>query len=91
MNISLNESDLQPLVEAVIAITLRKVEDERRQVGQKLAYSESEAAALLSVKTHVLRDARLRGEIAGFRLGKGIRYARDELLRYLRKHQNFDR
>ena len=91
VNISLNESDLQPLVEAVVALTLNKLEDERRQIGDKLAYSEPEAAALLSVKPHVLRDARLRGEIEGFKLGKGMRYARDELLRFLRKHQTFDR
>lgn len=91
VNISLNESDLQPLVEAVVALTLNKLEDERRRIGDKLAYSEPEAAALLSVKPHVLRDARLRGEIEGFKLGKGMRYARDELLRFLRRHQTFDR
>jgi Helix-turn-helix domain len=91
VNISLSESDLQPLVEAVVALTLNKLGDERRQIGDKLAYSEPEAAALLSVRPHVLRDARLRGEIAGFKLGKGIRYAREELLRFLRKHQDFDR
>ena len=91
MNISLNESDLQPLVEAVVALTLNKLEDERQRIGDKLAYSEPEAAALLSVKPHVLRDARLRGEIEGFKLGKGMRYARDELLRFLRHHHTFDR
>jgi len=91
VNISLSESDLRPLVESVIAFALEKLEDERRQLGEKLAHSEPDAAALLSVKPHVLRDARLRGEIAGFRLGKGIRYARDELLRFLHRQEDPDR
>jgi hypothetical protein len=88
VNISFSESDLRPLVEAVVATTLERLGDERQRIGNKLAYSEPEAAALLSVKPYVLRDARLRGEIAGFRIGKGIRYEREELLRYLRRQRD---
>lgn len=89
VNISLSENDLRPLVETVVTLALEKFKEEERQMGERLAFSESEAAALLSVQRHVLRDARLRGEIAGFKLGKGIRYARDELLRFLRE-RTFD-
>lgn len=88
MNISFSETDLRPLVEAVVTATLERLGDERQRIGDKLAYSEPEAAALLSVKPYVLRDARLRGEIAGFRIGKGIRYERDELLRFLRRQRD---
>lgn len=87
MNISFSETDLRPLVEVVVAATLERLGDERQRIGDRLAYSEPEAAALLSVRPHVLRDARLRGEIAGFRIGKGIRYERDELLRFLRRQK----
>jgi hypothetical protein len=88
VKISFSEADLRPLVEAVVAATLEKLAEERQRIGEKLAYSEPEAAALLSVKPYVLRDARLRGEISGFRIGKGIRYERDELLRFLRRQRD---
>jgi hypothetical protein len=87
VNISFSESDLRSLVEAVVAATVERLDGERRRIGDKLAYSEPEAAALLSVKPYVLRDARLRGEIVGFRIGKGVRYEREELLRFLRRQR----
>lgn len=85
MNIFLSEAELRPLIQQVVTAALEQLDVQRQQFGTKLAYSEPEAAALLSIKPHVLRDARLRGELAGSRVGKSIRYERDEILRYLHK------
>lgn len=52
----------------------------------RLAYTEPEAAQLLGVRSHVLRDARLRGELTGRRAGKRVIYDRRELLRWLAAH-----
>jgi excisionase family DNA binding protein len=52
-------------------------------MDDRLAYAEKDAAALLGVPRHVLRDARLRGEVRAVKLGKSWRYSRANLLRYL--------
>lgn len=87
MNISFNQSDLVPLVEAIVAATLQRLEADRQKVSGRLAYTEPEAASILSLRRHVLRDARLRGEIAGSRVGKRILYEHEELLRFLRRRR----
>ncbi len=88
MHLSLDETDLQPLIETIVDAAVTRLAGEQRTLGDKLAFSEAEAAALLSVRPHVLRDARLRGELKGSRVGKSIRYERDELLRFLRRRRN---
>ena len=49
--------------------------------------AEPEAAAMFGMKPYVLRDARLRGEISGSKIGKRIFYSRDELLKLLARNQ----
>ena len=88
MNVTFDQSDLRPLIELVVATTLERLEADRQKAGKRLAYSEPEAAALLGVRPHVLRDARLRGELAGSRVGKRILYEHGELLRFLQKRRN---
>ncbi|HEX3658217.1 MAG TPA: helix-turn-helix domain-containing protein [Pirellulales bacterium] len=83
MRIELDDTVLTQLIELVVVATLERVEQQRRHHGDRLAYTEPEAAALVGVKPHVLRDARLRGELSGKRVGKRTVYSRDELLRYL--------
>lgn len=46
-------------------------------------FRNAEAAAAIGVRPHVLRDARLRGQIQGRKVGKKTVYARDELLKFL--------
>jgi hypothetical protein len=65
----------------VLLARLKAAED--RLPADRLAYSEAEAADLLGVERHVLRDARLRGEIVAIRIGKEYRYAREVLLNFL--------
>lgn len=83
MNITFNPTDLQPLVEQVVTEVLRQREADEAKFGNRLAYPEPEAAALIGVAPHVLRDARRRGEIHARLCGKRYLYPRAELLRYL--------
>lgn len=87
MQILFNSGDLAPLIESVVAATVDRLEGDRAKAISKLAYTEPEAAALLSIRPHVLRDARLRGEIVGARIGKRILYERDALLEFLRRRR----
>ena len=83
-----DDAVLRPLIERVVGAVLDRLESQREAIGERIAYSEAEAAALLGVQRHVLRDARLRGELSGSRVGKGIRYEREELLRFLRSRRD---
>ena len=84
MNITFDQDDLRPLVQAIVDETIEALEQaEAKLPANRLAYPEPEAAALLGVATHALRDARLRGEINATRLGKRMLYQRTELLTFL--------
>src|SRR5262249_14428302 len=82
--LQLNPAALKPIIESVVAEVLAQLETERAKVGAKLAYPEAEAARLLSLNPHQLRDCRLRGEIAAsVGPGRKILYTRDALVGYL--------
>lgn len=84
MNLSLDQAELRPLVAAVVAEVLDAVNGANVTLGgDRLAYSEAEAAALLGCRPHVLRDARLRGEIISTKIGGRIGYEKTELEKYL--------
>jgi hypothetical protein len=52
--------------------------------GERLAYSEPEAARMLGLEEHVLRDERRRGRISASKIvGRRIRYTREDLTDYL--------
>ncbi len=74
---------LEPIIRAVVVATLAELQADDTKLDGRLAYPEAEAAALLGIRPHVLRDARLRGEISGRLAGKKIIYARSELLWFL--------
>lgn len=74
--------DIKPIVIAAVTETLAKRSDGVLPT-ERLAFPEAEAAALCGVAKHVLRDARLRGEVTGRLLGKKMIYERGELLRFL--------
>ena len=88
MKITFDEAEMGPLIERVVAETVQRIEAQRAKFADRLAYPEPEAAALLGVKPHVLRDARLRGEVRAARLGKRLLYAREELLKFLARSSN---
>ena len=79
--------DLRPLISAVVGEVLDRTRDDQLRLGQRIAFTEAEAASLLGVPRHTLRDCRLRGEISGSLVGKRIVYTRDDLLTFLRGRQ----
>lgn len=81
MTLSFDEETIRrlvaPIVVEVVAKIGGKLDDDR------LAYTEPEAARLLGISATQLRDARLRGEIVGTKVGGRNGYERSELIAYL--------
>jgi hypothetical protein len=87
MRLQFDDADLEPLVAKVVAKVLAERDADTGRLGGRLAFSEAEAAALLGVKPHVLRDCRLRGEIVGSKIGKKVMYERTQLLELLERNR----
>lgn len=88
LNVILDADALRPIIEATIAETLARLRDDEAHIGDKLAFSEEESARLIGIESHVLRDARLRGDISASRIaGRRIRYLRQDLLNYLARNR----
>jgi hypothetical protein len=85
LNITLDPDALRPLVQTVVEEVLSQLEQARAALpADRLAFSEPEAAALLGLRPHQLRDERLRHRIAASTgPGQKILYTRDDLLAYL--------
>jgi hypothetical protein len=75
--------NLEPLIKATVVAVIDEIRANEATLGDRLAYPEAEAAALLGIARHVLRDARLRGEIVGHTVGRKILYSRASLLKLL--------
>ncbi len=90
LSLNLDLDALKPLIAAVVTATLDAREAGQAQVGEpgRLAYGEAEAARLLGLHTHQLRDMRLRGEIACSRIvGNRVAYQRSDLVKYLEERR----
>jgi hypothetical protein len=88
MELRLTPTELEPIVRKVVAEAIVELERQRATVGNRLAYTEPEAADLLGLRPHQLRDERLRGRIEHTRVvGGRVRYTRDHLLRYLMREE----
>jgi hypothetical protein len=84
LNLQLDSEALRPLIEAVVAEAVARLETERAKLDGKLCYSEPEAARLLGLASHQLRDERLRGRISASQVvGRRIRYLHADLMDYL--------
>jgi hypothetical protein len=84
LNLQLDFEALKPLIDQVVTETLARLETVRATLECKLAYSEPEAARLLGLEPHQLRDERRRGRIKASQIvGKRIRYTRENLMGYL--------
>jgi hypothetical protein len=80
VNLSIDPEALRPLIAEVVAQTLAALDADRG----RLAYSEAEAARMLGLNPHQLRDERLRGRITATQIvGKRIRYTKADLQAYL--------
>jgi hypothetical protein len=84
LSLSIDAEALRPLVRVAVEEALAAVEAARSNLPDKLAFGEAEAARLLSLHQHQLRDERLRGRIgASVGPGRKILYSREQLLAYL--------
>jgi hypothetical protein len=85
INLDLDPATLEPLIRRVVEETFARLESERARLDNgKLAYPEAEAAALLSLAPHQLRDERRRGRIkASIGPGRKVLYTRQQLIDYL--------
>ncbi len=78
--------DLRPLIDAIVQSTVATLQADDAKLGDggRLGFSEPEAASLLGIARHRLRDARLRGEIKARLVGKSYLYSRQSLVGFLR-------
>jgi hypothetical protein len=80
VQLQLSSDDLRPIVAVVVQEMLTTAAAIK---PDRIGYSEREAAELIGLPRHVLRDCRLRGEIHARKVGKQFIYAADELRRWL--------
>lgn len=83
----IDSNDLRPLIAIVVAETFAQLEIGRQKLGGRIAYTEPEAAAMLGIQRHALRDARLRGEVQASRVGKRVIYSHAQLLNLLEQNR----
>jgi hypothetical protein len=84
LTLQLGVEALAPMVRQVVAETLARLEETRHVPPERLAFPEAEAAALLGLHPHQLRDERLRGRVQASRgPGGKILYRRADLMDYL--------
>lgn len=80
-------AELEPVIRAAVVAVLDELRHSELARSEQLAFPEAQAAAMLGIAKHALRDCRLRGEIEGVRLGKRVAYTREALLRFLEKQR----
>lgn len=84
LSLQFDADAIRPLVQQIVAEVLGQVAADQAKLGGRLAYSEAEAAQLLSLHSHQLRDERRRGRIqASVGPGKKVLYSQGDLLAYL--------
>ena len=88
LKIEFDRDALRPLVHLAVAEALDRMEEERAKFNSRLAFTEPEAAVLLGVRAHVLRDCRRRGELQGAKVGSRIVYTRADLLELLERQKD---
>lgn len=85
MKIAFDAAELAPLIEHVVQATLAQLNAEQRKFNGRIGYPEGEAAELLGIEKHVLRDCRLRGEIHARMIGRRYVYSADALKKFLER------
>ena len=88
MQFVFDPAELAPIIAETVSEVMARIRDDETALGDRLAFSEQEAARLLSLESHQLRDERLRGRIAASQIvGRRIRYRREDLIGYLARHR----
>lgn len=89
LELNLDAELLRPMVKQIVATVLAELDGDESKLGDRIAFSEPEAAALIGLKPHQLRDERLRGRIgASCVVKRGIRYLRSDLMTYLARERS---
>src|SRR5690349_1197978 len=84
LQIAVDPIAITEIIRSVVQETVAAISAQQAALPDKLAFTESEAARLLSLHPHQLRDARLRGEIhASVGPGRRVLYTRADLQAYL--------
>lgn len=78
-HLALDAETLRPLITEVVQQTLAQCQELNGE--QRLAWREDEAAKLIGMQPHQLRDRRLEGRIPATKIGRSWYYCREELLR----------
>lgn len=81
--ITIDTDALRPLITEIVRAVLEETGATQDRLGDRLGYTEAEAAELLGLARHQLRDARLRREISAVKIGKRFIYSRASLATYL--------
>ena len=85
MRIELDRDELKSIVVEVAAEMTGCFGDDSR-----LAFTEAEAANLLGIAKHVLRDCRLKGQIQPGKAGRNWLYSKKMLLSYVERNREED-
>jgi hypothetical protein len=89
VHLAVSLDTLRPLVTEIVEECLARLEAAKGALPEKMAYSEPEAAQLMGLNVHQLRDERLRGRISVSRVvGNKIRYLHADLVGYLTRNRN---
>ncbi|MGF1579939.1 MAG: helix-turn-helix domain-containing protein [Gemmataceae bacterium] len=85
MRFEIDGEEIKPLVREVVQYVLAELQEKEAVLPEnRLAFTEPEAASMLGLARHQLRDERHRGRIeASVGPGKRILYSRNDLLKYL--------
>lgn len=82
--LNIDPESLRPIIRAAVEETVRELNELSETAGDKIAFTEEDAARLLSLRRTQLRDERLRGNIsASHVVGKRVRYLKSDLLKYM--------
>ena len=87
MRFEFDVETLRPVIQQVVAETVAQLEAEQSKFNGRIAYTEAEAAALLGVQPHALRDLRRMGEIEASKIGRRIVYMRTDLVEFLESNR----
>ncbi|MBM4090979.1 MAG: hypothetical protein FJ276_16385 [Planctomycetes bacterium] len=80
-SIVLDKADLRPLITEVVRETMAECRGMFAGDEPRLAWREDEAAALVGMQPHQLRDRRLEGQVLATKIGRSWHYTRDELMK----------
>jgi hypothetical protein len=88
VQMTLDVEALGPLIERSVQAAIVRLDELRAPFGDRLAFSEAEAARLIGLEEHQLRDERRRGRIKASQIvNRSIRYLRGDLIDYLMRQR----